>query len=96
MWRTHIRVENAAEATRLRLAATPGFNAYEAFNSLDLNGGGSISASEIQRNLQSRGYFVGFQEASQVLAKFDANGNGSIGYSEFASETQPKSPSRRR
>ena len=96
MWRTHIRVENAAEATRLRLASTPGFNAYEAFNSLDLNGGGSISASEIQRNLQSRGYFVGFQEASQVLAKFDANGNGSIGYSEFASETQPKSPSRRR
>merc|ERR1712166_1184691 len=51
MWRTHIRVENASEAVRQRLASRPGFNAYEAFNSLDINGGGSISVSEIQRNL---------------------------------------------
>lgn len=47
MWRTHIRVENAAEAIRQRLASRPGFNAYEAFNSLDLNGSGSISTSEL-------------------------------------------------
>jgi Ca2+-binding EF-hand superfamily protein len=64
MWRTHIRVENAAESIRQRLAARPDFNAYEAFNSLDLNGSGSISTSELQRNLQSRGYFVGYQEAA--------------------------------
>jgi Ca2+-binding EF-hand superfamily protein len=51
MWRTHIRVENAAELVRQRLAARPGFNAYEAFNSLDLNGSGSVSTSELQRNL---------------------------------------------
>jgi len=51
MWRTHIRVENAAETVRQRLASRPGFNAYEAFNSLDLNGSGSISTSELQRNL---------------------------------------------
>jgi Ca2+-binding EF-hand superfamily protein len=51
MWRTHIRVENAAEQIRQRLASRPGFNAYEAFNSLDLNGSGSISTSELQRNL---------------------------------------------
>jgi len=96
MWRTHIRVENAAELARQRLAARPGFNAYEAFNSLDLNGSGSISTSELQRNLQSRGYFVGYKEANQVLQKFDKNNNGAIGYSEFASETLPKSPARRR
>jgi Ca2+-binding EF-hand superfamily protein len=95
-WRTIIRVENAAELARQRLASRPGYNAYEAFNSLDLNGGGSISTDEIQRNLQSRGFFVGYQEAKQVLDKFDKNGNGSIGYSEFASETLPKSPARRR
>jgi hypothetical protein len=64
MWRTHIRVENAAESIRQSLAARPGFNAYEAFNSLDLNGSGSISTSELQRNLESRGYFVGYQEAA--------------------------------
>ena len=40
MWRTHIRVENAGEALRQRLNTLPGFNAYEAFNSLDLNDDG--------------------------------------------------------
>jgi Ca2+-binding EF-hand superfamily protein len=64
MWRTHIRVENAAELARQRLASRPGFNAYEAFNSLDLNGSGSVSTDELQRNLQTRGYFVGFKEAN--------------------------------
>jgi Ca2+-binding EF-hand superfamily protein len=96
MWRTHIRVENAAELARQRLASRPGFNAYEAFNSLDLNGSGSISTSELQRNLESRGYFVGYKEANQVLQKFDKNNNGSIGFREFQDETLPKSPARRR
>ena len=96
MWRTHIRVENAAELARQRLAARPGFNAYEAFNSLDLNGSGSVSTSELQRILESRGYFVGYKEASQVIDKFDKNKNGQVSFSEFREETLPKSPARRR
>lgn len=40
MCRTHVRVENAGEALRQRLNQRPGFNAYEAFNSLDLNSDG--------------------------------------------------------
>ena len=62
MWRTHIRVENAAENIRQRLVSRPGFNCYEAFNSLDLNDSGAISASELKRMIESRGYFVGFKE----------------------------------
>lgn len=96
MWRTHIRVENAAELARQRLAARPGFNAYEAFNSLDLNGSGSVSTSELQRILESRGYFVGFREVAQVIDKFDSNKNGQVSFSEFRDETLPKSPARRR
>jgi Ca2+-binding EF-hand superfamily protein len=83
MWRTIIRVENAAELARQRLASRPGFNAYEAFNSLDQNGNGSVSTSELMRIMESRGYFVGFKEANQVLQKFDKNNNGSIGFREF-------------
>jgi hypothetical protein len=40
MWRTHIRCENAAEALRQRLNMNPAFNAFEGFNSLDLNDDG--------------------------------------------------------
>jgi len=64
MWRTIIRVENAAENGRQRLAARPGFNAYEAFNSLDANGSGSISTNELMRIMESRGYFVRYGEAN--------------------------------
>jgi Ca2+-binding EF-hand superfamily protein len=96
MWRTHIRVENAAEALRQRLASNPGFNAYEAFNSLDLNDSGSISTSELQRMLESRGYFVSYGDVAKVVDKFDQNKNGQISFSEFRNETLPKSPARRR
>ena len=96
MWRTHIRVENSAELIRQRLASRPGFNAYEAFNSLDLNGSGSISVSELQRMIESRGYFVGYKEVAQVLDKFDKNKNGSVTFSELREEIAPKSPVRRR
>jgi len=96
MWRTHVRVENSAELMRQRLASRPGFNAYEAFNSLDLDGSGSISVSELQRMIESRGYFVGYKEVSQVLDKFDKNKDGQVSFTEFREETQPKSPVRRR
>ena len=96
MWRTHIRVEQAAETVRQRLAARPGFNMYEAFNSLDLNDSGSISTSELQRMLESRGYFVSYNDVAKVVDKFDKNKNGAISFSEFREETLPKSPARRR
>ena len=96
MWRTHIRVENSAELMRQRLAARPGFNAYEAFNSLDINGSGSISASELQRMIESRGYFVGYREVAQVIDKFDKNKDGGVTFSELREEIAPKSPTRRR
>jgi len=41
----------------------PGFNAYEAFNSLDLRDIGSVSVEDLRRLLESRGIFVGFKEA---------------------------------
>ena len=53
MWRTHIRCENAAEMLRQRLNEHPGFNAFEAFNSLDLNGDGSLNAEELRRIIES-------------------------------------------
>jgi len=95
MWRTHIRAENAAEALRQRLNTRPGFNAYEAFNSLDLNEDGSVSGVELNRMLQSRGYFVGHKETEMVVAKHDKNRDGKISFAEFADEGRNKSPVRR-
>ena len=96
MWRTHIRVENASENMRQRLNNRPGFNLYEAFNSLDLDGSGGIDAVELKRMIESRGYFVGYKEVNQVLDKFDKNKNGRVSFGEFRDEALPKSPPRRR
>lgn len=95
MWRTHFRVESQAESLRQRLNSRPGFNCYEAFNSLDLNDNGSIDASELKRMIESRGYFVGWKEVDQVIDKFDKNKDGRVTFSEFRDEALPKSPARR-
>lgn len=95
MWRTHIRVENASEALRQSLNANPAFNAFEAFNSLDLNDSGSITAGEMQKMLESRGFFVGFREAEALLSKYDRNRNGRVTFEEFQDETRNRSPVRR-
>jgi Ca2+-binding EF-hand superfamily protein len=58
MWRQHFRTEVAAEAVRQRLNCNPHFNAFHAFNTLDVNGDGKISASEIKRIIESRGFYV--------------------------------------
>ena len=95
MWRTHIRCENAAEMLRQRLNEHPGFNAYEAFNSLDLNCDGALSSEELRRIIESRGYFVGLKECDQVIKKMDKNRNHRVSFAEFSHETRNKSPVRR-
>lgn len=73
----------------------PGFNCYEAFNSLDLNDNGSIDAGELKRMIESRGYFVTHKEVDQVIDKMDKNGNGRVTFSEFRQEVVNHSPARR-
>lgn len=84
MWRVHFKVESQAETIRRRLASSPYFNVYEAFNSLDLNDNNSISADEFKRLIESRGFYVSYKEADQVLKKFDADHNGRVTYSEVS------------
>jgi Ca2+-binding EF-hand superfamily protein len=68
---------------RQRLNEHPGFNAYEAFGSLDLNGDGQFSAHELRRIIESRGYFVGQKECEMVLKKSDKNRNARVSFQEF-------------
>jgi Ca2+-binding EF-hand superfamily protein len=93
MWRTHFRVENANEYLRKRLAARPGFNLYEAFNSLDFNDQGSISAYELKRMIESRGYFVGYKDVENVIEKMDKNRDGRVTFNEFAEDVNVRTSS---
>ena len=84
MWRVHFRVEVAAETVRQRLQRIPNFNIYDAFNSLDLNNDGVITASELRRIMESRGFYISENEASKVLAKFGQKNDGIIQFNEVS------------
>jgi Ca2+-binding EF-hand superfamily protein len=95
MWRSHFKVELENETLRQRLQSRPGFNVYDAFNSLDLNQDGRVSMDEIKRMIESRGYFVNDREIFQLVDKMDSNKDGTVSYHEFRDELVPKSPHKR-
>lgn len=76
MWRTHFNVEASSETLRQRLINRPLFNINEAFNSLDLNADGRVTAAELRRLIESRGYAVNEKDIGQVLDRFDKNRDG--------------------
>lgn len=51
VWRTHFKTENLGEGVRQKLKRNPYFNNFEAFNSLDLDGSGGVTGSEIHAML---------------------------------------------
>jgi Ca2+-binding EF-hand superfamily protein len=55
---------------------------YEAFNSIDLNNDGEVSASEIKRVVGSRGHYVSEKEAALLVKKFDTDHDSKIAIDE--------------
>ena len=72
----------------------PYFNDFEAFNSLDLDGSGGVTAQEIHAMLQSRGFFASHKEVHDLVDKFDKTRTGQISFGQFRDEMEPKSPVR--
>lgn len=88
VWRTHFRCEVSAESVRQRLERNPYFNAYEAFNSLDMNANGAISREEFKRLIQSRGFYVSEKEATEIVEKMDKNKDGRVSFAEVSTNWQ--------
>lgn len=94
---THIQIENAIEALRQKLNQNRNFSPLEAFNSLDINEDNSISADEIKKMIESRGFFEfdGYKECQMLVDKIDKNKDGRVTYQEFAEEFRNKSSLKR-
>jgi Ca2+-binding EF-hand superfamily protein len=82
LWRTHFKVECAAESLRQRLSKRIGFNLYEAFISCDINDDGLITKDELRRLIESRGFYVSEKEMNSLVEKIDKDKDGRISYSE--------------
>ena len=90
MWRIHFKIELLAENLRKKLCSSGNFNAYEAFNSLDLNNDGIVHVGELKRIIESRGFYVSDNEATQLIMKFDNDRDGIIRFNDFRQEIMPK------
>ena len=84
LFNVHFKAEVAIEAVRQRLAGNPHFDALEAFNSLDLNNDGMVSATEIKQIIQKRGHYVSDKDAALLLRKFDQNNDTQINFKEVS------------
>ena len=53
------------------------------FSLIDIDGGGSIDASELQTLFASIGTIISLEEAEAVVAEYDLDGGGTIDFTEF-------------
>jgi Ca2+-binding EF-hand superfamily protein len=74
-----------AEELMLRQLSESCWSLGEAFRALDKDGSGVIVCSELRGKLRDLGIDLSFNDMQRILAKVDANNDGSISYSEFVS-----------
>lgn len=87
-----INGEIQAEQLRQRLQKRPQFSLLEAFDYLDKNEEGVISAEEFKLVMEEYGMFLDNEDVSSLLKRYDKNLDGKVSYSEFCNEMLPKSP----
>ena len=64
-------------------------------NTLDPAQKGAITAEDLKRILEARGYFIGKREADCVISRYDKQAKGHVTFAEFHDEQRNKSPIRR-
>lgn len=55
-----------------------------AFESIDLNLDGSVSAQEVKRVVDGKGLYVSEKEAELLIRKFDSDNDGKIRFAEVS------------
>jgi len=82
---SHSQDHDPAEQSMLRQLAESNWSLGDAFRALDRDGKGVIASSELRARLRELGIELSFNETARILAKVDANNDGSISFSEFVS-----------
>ena len=62
----------------------PKFDVYEAFNTLDINNNGKITAIEVRRAMETRGFILSDKELNLIMRRLDADHDGVIRFNEVS------------
>lgn len=92
-FKEQINLENELEDAKNRLALQPDFNLPDAFDLLDKNLFGSLSATELSDSLASNGIYTVSEDVYLFVKRYDRNYDGRLNYSEFSEAMMPKNAS---
>lgn len=92
-FKEQINLENELEDAKNRLALQPDFNLPDAFDLLDKNLFGSLSAAELSDSLASNGIYTVSEDVYLFVKRYDRNYDGRLNYSEFSEALMPKNAS---
>jgi Ca2+-binding EF-hand superfamily protein len=85
-FRKLLEAEQLFESLRQRLTESPGFTNHQAFQKIDRDRDGFISAGELK-------VFMGEHEGlTTLLEKLDKDADGKISFADFVDEWTPRSP----
>jgi EF-hand domain pair len=87
-----IENEVASEILRKRTINRPFFTINDAFQALDREDKGYITADEFQLLLEDYGIFTTRRDVARLMDKYDKRQVGRVSYRDFLDETVPKSP----
>ena len=66
------------------MARNPHYSMQGAFESIDLDLDGSVSAQEVKRVVGGKGLYVSEKEAELLIRKFDSDNDGKIRFAEVS------------
>lgn len=88
--RVMLHTERANECLRTRIAKRPYFSVDAAFQYLDRNRDGIVTANEVRDMLADHGFFATEKEMQLIMNKFDKDRDMKIGEIEFNEEMEPR------
>ena len=84
-----LEISSAFEALRQRLGNNLGLETAQAFNSIDFNKDGEITANDLRKSFDMEGIAMGNAEIELLLARFGIKSKKKLDFFEFARSINP-------
>ena len=83
MLNEQVGLEREVESAKTSLVNHPDFNTYDCFRMFDIDGRGSLNASDIRYGLADIGVTVSDEDVRLFIDRHDKDGDGRLDYREF-------------
>ena len=85
-------LDKEVERAKENMASQPDFNVYDAFRMFDIDGRGSVNATDVRYGLADIGVHVEQEDARLFVERYDKDGDGRLDFREFQQAMTPTDP----